>query len=517
MRPFFTTTNASLQFLASSLLSLKFVIVNTFPSQDNSVMQFNPRYNALNPKLYHLQQPSPLRGAKAGHFNEALADELQWSEEDKANWVEICSGQKTFAEFPPLAMVYAGHQFGQWAGQLGDGRGLLIGQILNTQGQTIDLHLKGAGSTPYSRMGDGRAVLRSVIREYLAGHALNALGVASSHAIGFTSSSQGVQRETLELGAMLLRTSDCHIRLGHFEWINQYAPELLAEFTQKCIEWHYPACLEAENPVLAFAQAVIERTAIMIAKWQLVGFAHGVMNTDNLNITGSTLDFGPYGFMERFRPNWINNHSDYQGRYTYQNQPSVGHWNLWTWLNNLIPLAEAEQKEQFKLDLAKCLEQFEAIFLEHYGQGLCQKMGLPHFHKDSLDCSFSFLRILQTEQLDYTQSFLRLQNQEYKALRDDCLDLRQFDGFIHQYHQIREHQDTVVLDQAMQQANPRYILRNHMAQKAIEQAERGDFSEVERLFQLLNQPYTRQLELETEQDTAPLPSDVPEISVSCSS
>ncbi len=199
-------------------------------------MQFNPRYNALNPKLYHLQQPNPLHGAKAGHFNEALADELQWSEEDKANWVEICSGQKTFAEFPTLAMVYAGHQFGQWAGQLGDGRGLLIGQILNTQGQTIDLHLKGAGSTPYSRMGDGRAVQRSVIREYLASHALNALGVASSHAIGFTSSSQGVQRETLELGAMLLRTSDCHIRLGHFEWINQYAPELLAEFTQKCIE-----------------------------------------------------------------------------------------------------------------------------------------------------------------------------------------------------------------------------------------------------------------------------------------
>ena len=144
-------------------------------------------------------------------------------------------------------------------------------------------------------------------------------------------------------------------------------------------------------------------------------------------------------------------------------------------------------------------------------------MGLPHFHKDSLDCSFSFLRILQTEQLDYTQSFLRLQNQEYKALRDDCLDLRQFDGFIHQYQQIREHQDTVALDQAMQQANPHYILRNHMAQKAIEQAERGDFSEVERLFQLLNQPYTRQLELETEQDTAPLPSDIPEVSVSCSS
>lgn len=480
-------------------------------------MQFNPLYPSLPSKLFHVQQPSPLRGAKAGHFNSALADELQWSEDDKNAWVEICSGQRTFPEFPSLAMVYAGHQFGQWAGQLGDGRGLLIAQILNTKGQTIDLHLKGAGPTPYSRMGDGRAVLRSVVREYLAGHALNALGVASSHAVGFTTSTQGVQREKLELGAMLLRTSECHIRLGHFEWINQYAPELLPEFTQKCIEWHYPECLETENPILSFAKKVVERTAIMIAKWQLVGFAHGVMNTDNLNITGSTLDFGPYGFMERFRPNWINNHSDYQGRYTYQNQPSIGHWNLWTWLNNLISLAEPEQKDKFKEELARCLEQFEPIFLEHYGQGLCQKMGLPHFHKDSLDCSFAFLRILQTEQLDYTQSFIRLQNKEYKTLRDDCLDIRQFDEFLSQYQSIREHQDTDELDANMQKANPIYILRNHMAQRAIEAAERDDFSEVDRLFKLLNHPYTRQPELEQPQDLGPLPSDVPDVAVSCSS
>ncbi|MCH2053622.1 YdiU family protein [Acinetobacter pittii] len=480
-------------------------------------MQFNPLYPSLPSKLFHVQQPSPLRGAKAGHFNSALADELQWSEDDKNTWVEICSGQRTFPEFPSLAMVYAGHQFGQWAGQLGDGRGLLIAQILNTKGQTIDLHLKGAGPTPYSRMGDGRAVLRSVVREYLAGHALNALGVASSHAVGFTTSTQGVQREKLELGAMLLRTSECHIRLGHFEWINQYAPELLSEFTQKCIEWHYPECLETENPILSFAKKVVERTAIMIAKWQLVGFAHGVMNTDNLNITGSTLDFGPYGFMERFRPNWINNHSDYQGRYTYQNQPSIGHWNLWTWLNNLIPLAEPEQKDKFKEELARCLEQFEPIFLEHYGQGLCQKMGLPHFHKDSLDCSFAFLRILQTEQLDYTQSFIRLQNKEYKALRDDCLDIRQFDEFLSQYESIREHQNIDELDANMQKANPVYILRNHMAQRAIEAAERDDFSEVDRLFKLLNHPYTKQPELEQPQDLGPLPSDVPDVAVSCSS
>lgn len=481
-------------------------------------MYFNSRYQTLPARLYHHQVPLPLKGAKAGHFNAALAEQLQWSDEDKAQWVEICSGQKVFAEFEPLAMVYAGHQFGQWAGQLGDGRGLLIAQILDQNQQTIDLHLKGAGATPYSRMGDGRAVLRSVIREYLAGHALNALGVASSNAVGFTSSMQGIQREKLEPGAMMLRTSDCHIRFGHFEWINQYQPDLLAEFTQKCIEWHYPECLQAEQPILSFATKVIQRTAVMIAKWQLVGFAHGVMNTDNLNITGSTLDFGPYGFMERFRPNWINNHSDYQGRYTYQQQPSIGHWNLWQWLNNLVPLCPTDyDKEQWKQDLAACLEHYEPTFLEHYKHGLNQKMGLPSFHKDSFDCAMVFLRILQSEQLDYTQSFIRLQNKDYEVMKDDCLDRRQFEAFLTQYENIREQQDIEELDAAMQLANPHYILRNHMAQKAIELAERDDFSEVDRLFKLLSQPYLKQPDLEQPEDLAPLPSDVPEVMVSCSS
>ena len=480
-------------------------------------MQFNSRYPSLDAKLYHEQMPAPLKGAKAGHFNEALADQLQWSDEEKAQWVEICSGQKTFPEFHPLAMVYAGHQFGQWAGQLGDGRGLLIAQVLDRQGQTIDLHLKGAGSTPYSRMGDGRAVLRSVIREYLAGHTLNSLGVPSSNSVGFTSSTQGVQRETLELGAMMLRTSDCHIRLGHFEWINQYQPDLLAEFTQNCISWHYPECLDSEQPILAFATKVIQNTAVMIAKWQLVGFAHGVMNTDNLNITGSTLDFGPYGFMERFRPNWINNHSDYNARYTYQNQPSIAHWNLWNWLNNLVPLAPLENKEQFKQDLVQCLEHFEPTFLEHYTHGLCQKLGLPTFHKDSFDCGMAFLNILQSEQLDYTDSFIRLQNKQYEEIKDDCLDRRQFESFLTQYESIREKQNIAELDAEMKQANPVYTLRNHMAQKAIELAERNDFSEVNRLFKLLSQPFTKQADLEQAEDLAPLPSDVPEVMVSCSS
>lgn len=480
-------------------------------------MQLNPRYPQLNAKFYREQMPAPLKGAKAGHFNEDLADELQWSAEERQNWVEICSGQRTITPFQPLAMAYAGHQFGHWAGALGDGRGLLIAQVLNKKQQTVDLHLKGAGQTPFSRMGDGRAVLRSVIREYLAGHALNALGIPSSNAVGFTSSLQGVQREKLEPGAMLLRSADSHIRLGHFEWINQYAPELLSDFTQHCISWHYPECLKAESPILAFAKAVIEKTAILVANWQLVGFAHGVMNTDNLNITGSTLDFGPYGFLERFRPNWINNHSDHQGRYTYEKQPSIAHWNLWVWLNQLVYLAPKETRDTFKAELSDTLSQFEITFLEKYQTGLACKMGLPTFHKESFDCSLNFLRILQQEKLDYTQSFIALQEKRYTDLRDDCINTDVFDEFLEHYHQIRENQDIEALQQSMQEHNPHYILRNHMAQDAIEAAERDDFSEVDRLFKLLANPFTKQPTFEKPSDLVPPATDAPEISISCSS
>lgn len=479
-------------------------------------MQFVLRYPTLNAQLYHQQHPSPLQGeAIASHFNQTLAHELLWTEQEQQQWLDFCSGHKTFDEFPSLAMVYAGHQFGHWAGQLGDGRGLLLAQIYNHQQQIIDLHLKGAGKTPFSRMGDGRAVLRSVIREYLAGHALNALGIASSNAIGFSTSHQRIQRESWERGAMLLRTADCHIRLGHFEWIAHYQPQLLAEFTHQCIAWHYPQCLQEELPILAFTRQVIQNTAKMIADWQLIGFIHGVMNTDNLNITGSTLDFGPFSFMEQFKPYHIYNHSDHQGRYVYQKQPSIAHWNLWVWLNSLITLAPHNMpKTQFQKLLLDNLECFESDFLNFYQQGLAKKMGLPDFHIESWDCAIQFLNILKAEQLDYSQSFIALQEQNFELLRNQCLDLRAFDNFKQQYDAIRRHQDTTQLNQIMQHVNPRYILRNHMAQTAIEAAEQLDFSEVHRLFELLKSPYQSQPHLEKSSDLQPAQKA---IALSCSS
>lgn len=484
-------------------------------------MKIDNRYARLDPRLFHQQPPKALSNPIAGHFNAALAEQLDWPWLDAADWIPILAGEVVPEGFEPLAMAYAGHQFGQWAGQLGDGRGLLLAQVIDRHGALQDLHLKGVGLTPYSRMGDGRAVLRSVIREYLAGHALTSLGIASTNALGFISSTTPVQRERVERGATLLRVADSHVRLGHFEWINRFAADALPAFTTAMIKTYYPECLKSDSPTVAFAEAVIKRTAKMIADWQLVGFAHGVMNTDNLNITGSTLDFGPYGFMERFEPTWINNHSDSEGRYVYQNQPSIAHWNLWVWLSQLLKMNAVDQGVT-KESLSAALATFEPEFLHHYTVGVSHKMGLGTDQPGVLELAARFLRLLEKNRLDYSNSFRLLSDDSasgWISLRLECLDIDEFDGFAAAYQALIAASGLTPEQRiaGMNAVNPVYVLRNHMAQSAIERAEAGDFSEVDRMFKLLAAPYTRQPERETPADCAPLPDDRPPVSVSCSS
>ena len=477
-------------------------------------LHLDNRYARLDPRLYHRQPPVALNNPVLVHLNTELADRLGFADTDDIgpnDWLALLSGQTVPEGFEPLAMAYAGHQFGHWAGQLGDGRGLLLAQVIDQNGQLTDLHLKGAGLTPYSRMGDGRAVLRSTIREYLAGHALNALGIKSSDGLGLVSSDTPIQRERLERGAMMIRVADSHVRLGHFEWINRFAPDVLKPFTDAMIDWYYPDCKQAESPYLAFAAAVVERTAKMIADWQLVGFAHGVMNTDNLSITGSTLDFGPYGFMERFVPDWINNHSDEQGRYSYQNQPSIAHWNLWVWMGQLLRL------DLKKDDLQAVLAEFEPAFLRHYGDGMAAKLGLPADHPHVFDVGMAFLQLLQAERLDYSNSF-RLLSGDWHSLIDECINRDAFSAFAQRYQIIIDDVgDSAERRAAMDAVNPVYVLRNHMAQTAIERAEAGDFAEVARLFELLKHPFTIQPDRQTAADLGPLPDDHAPVSVSCSS
>ena len=504
-------------------------------------MNMNNSYATLDPRLYHKQPPSPLSNPQPGHFNQQVAEQIGWADDAQlmAKWVDILAGNYVPEGFEPLAMAYAGHQFGQWAGQLGDGRGLLMTQVIDNQGQLTDLHLKGAGLTPYSRMGDGRAVIRSVVREYLAGHALNALGVRSSNALCFVTSDTPVRRETFERGAALLRTADCHIRFGHFEWVANFAPDLLLYFTRYVIKTYFPTAFDSQTPIADFLRQVVDKTAKTIADWQLFGFAHGVMNTDNLSITGATIDFGPYGFMERFNPLWINNHSDYQGRYVYQNQPSIGLWNLSRLITVFLrlngeKLTDAHLPEALTREgLTEILDSFGETFYHYYEQGLCQKFGLP---VSEANCNFAlaYLQIMQENKLDFTNSLRALvaiiaepsaesnlyphETQLLATLKQELAQqcssdvLAKLDDWITTYR-------SKLMPDALSQVithNPVYVLRNSMAQRAIEQAEGGDMREVDRLYRLLAEPY-QVSPLATANDTLPPHADAAEICVSCSS
>lgn len=505
-------------------------------------MELQNHYATLDPRLYHKQPPTPLTNPQAGHFNPIVAEQLGWSDDPQLmqNWVKILAGDIIPSGFEPLAMAYAGHQFGQWAGQLGDGRGLLLAQVIDKDGQLNDLHLKGAGLTPYSRMGDGRAVIRSVVREYLAGHALNSLGIRSSNALGFVVSDTPVRRETRERGAAMLRTADCHVRFGHFEWVANFAPDLLLYFTRNVIQTYFPDCMESDTPIQNFLQQVMDKTAKTIADWQLIGFAHGVMNTDNLSITGATIDFGPYGFMERFNPMWINNHSDYNGRYVYQNQPSIGLWNLSRLVTLFLRLNGEKLTDKHpsetldKENLTAILDSFGETFYNYYKEGVCQKFGLP-ISEENCDFALQYIEIMQLNKLDFTNSLRALvaivaeaQGKDLEpfshevgllttlkqALSTACDDtqLQTFEAWVSDYQ-------NRLTDASLEQVtthNPVYILRNSMAQRAIERAEQNDMSEVERLFNLLAHPYQVNA-LAQPTDTLPPSAGEPEICVSCSS
>jgi uncharacterized protein YdiU (UPF0061 family) len=280
---------------------------------------------------------------------------------DNPAWLQVLSGNAVLAGTQSLASVYSGHQFGVWAGQLGDGRALLLGQTEAGQ----EIQLKGAGRTPYSRMGDGRAVLRSSIREFLCSEAMHGLGIATTRALCLTGSPSAVLREEVETAAVVTRTAESFLRFGHFEHFSHGGRhDLLGQLADHVIERHYPDCQQAPNPYAALLEAVSRRTASLLAQWQAVGFCHGVMNTDNMSILGLTLDYGPFQFLDAFDPDHICNHSDSGGRYAFKRQPGVAHWNLLCLGQALMPLIKSEDaalqalqayKGQFEADLTQAL------------------------------------------------------------------------------------------------------------------------------------------------------------------
>lgn len=476
---------------------------------------FADRFGELGEQFSSRQNPAPLPAPHliaVSHSTMALCGIDARAIDDPA-FTELFSGNRLPATGQPRAAVYSGHQFGVWAGQLGDGRAILLGEL-----NGYEVQLKGAGQTPYSRMADGRAVLRSSIREFLCSEAMHGLGIPTTRALCLTGSSLHVMREQPESTAVVTRVAPSFIRFGSFEhWYyrdDQQALQRLADFV---IDRYFPALRDAANPYAALLTEVTRRTATLMAQWQTVGFMHGVMNTDNMSILGLTLDYGPFGFMEAFDPRHICNHSDDRGRYAYDMQPQIGEWNCRALGQALLPLVGSVD------DTLAALADYQSVFQSAMAKQWQAKLGLRTTQPDDEQLVTDMLRMMAINGLDFTVFFRRLgalrasDDSMDHLIADLCMDRQGFLDWVAAYRQrlLHERSDDGTRRAAMDAANPKYVLRNYLAQVAIDAAQRGDFSEIDRLVHILATPFAEQPEHDA---YANLPPDWGRhLSVSCSS
>ncbi|MGO4377877.1 YdiU family protein [Pseudoduganella sp. RAF19] len=476
-------------------------------------------FASLPPAFYTRLMPTPLPAPYVVAVSPAAARLVGLNPEAMKDDDTIATliGNRVPDRSMPLSAVYSGHQFGVWAGQLGDGRAILLGDVATAQGP-MELQLKGAGLTPYSRMGDGRAVLRSSIREFLCSEAMQALGIPTTRALSVAGSDQGVVRETIETSAVVIRMAPTFVRFGSFEhWFYRNKKDELKQLADYVIDRFYPELREQANPYAAFLEEVTRRTARMIAQWQAVGFMHGVMNTDNMSILGQTLDYGPFGFMEAFDAQHICNHTDEHGRYSYANQPQIGHWNCYALGQALLPLIGEVEQAQAALDV------YQPEFAVAIDKLLHAKLGLKSFHEGDRELLDGLFGIMQSSHVDFTNFFRRLSGLKSDStagdepLRDLFIDRGAFDAWANEYRNRlqAESSDDAERKLAMDAVNPKYVLRNYLAQVAIEKAQNKDFSEIARLLSVLERPFDEQPENE---HYAALPPDwASHLEVSCSS
>lgn len=451
-------------------------------------------FAALDPTFFTPLQPTPLPEPYWVGTSDAVGRMLalpdHWLQSDVA--LQALTGNQALKGTRPLASVYSGHQFGQWAGQLGDGRAILLGELSLPDGSGWELQLKGAGLTPYSRMGDGRAVLRSSIREFLCSEAMAGLDIATTRALSVTGSDAPVRRETMETAAVVARVAPSFLRFGHFEHFS-YRDEhtLLRQLADYTIDRHYPDCREAAdfdgNPYAALLHAVSERTAVLLAQWQAIGFCHGVMNTDNMSMLGLTIDYGPFQFLDAFDPGHICNHSDTQGRYAFNRQPNIAYWNLFCLGQALLPLIGEQERT------LKALESYKTVFPAALQQRMAAKLGLTDLLDTDLALIESILERLAAGRVDYTIFWRRLSHwvasDDVQPVRDLFLDRDAFDLWLHRYEERIAQQDRAAAGHAMLRTNPKFVLRNHLGEQAIRSARNKDFTELARLQRLLDDPF----------------------------
>ena len=474
--------------------------------QELESFKFSNPFADLPEDFFHKQNWTPFDNPKLIHFNEELAELLGFPKGLNAeDLVPYINGNKAFKHSAPLSMAYAGHQFGSWVPQLGDGRGILLGQIQTKDG-LMDLHIKGAGKTPYSRFGDGRAVLRSTIREYLCGEAMHHLGIPSSRSLIMIGSDEPVFRETTEFGAMMVRVAKTHIRFGHFEYLmHNKKSEFIPILLDHVIESYFPDLKESKDSYTDLFEKIVFSTAGLIAKWQAFGFAHGVMNTDNMSILGETFDFGPFGFLDEYNPGFICNHSDHSGRYAFNNQPSIGLWNCHALAAALKDHIEIERTKEI-------INSYERFFYDELTAIFRRKLGLTIEKSDDLKLIEAFLSWMQKNKKDYTNTF-RGFTKDPDSLFEDAEGKAWYE----------EYQRRLSLEQIspekrgkmMSLANPKFVLRNYLAQEAIQDAEKSDFTRLIKLLEVLKNPYAENPEFD---DFAKAPPEWgKKLEISCSS
>ena len=457
---------------------------------------FDNIYSSLPQQFYSRHQPEPLSGQHLIHFNEEAAKyiHLDPAQGARPDFLDMLTAPGQWPGTHPIAMCYAGHQFGQFVPRLGDGRALLLGQVRTACNHRWDLHLKGSGLTLYSRQGDGKAVLRSSIREYLASAALHGLGIPTTQALMLSGSSEEVYRETIETGAMILRMAPSHIRFGTFEYYYyQQRFDDLAVLGQFVVDHYFEELKHQPEPYIRLLETVVDNTARLIAQWQSVGFCHGVMNSDNMSIHGMTIDYGPFGFMDTYRSGHVCNHSDHLGRYAFDRQPGIGLFNLRCFAQALLPLLD-EVPEQAVEKATEVLKTYEPAFNRYYLDRKREKLGLKKRQGGDEALYDELLELMEAGNADFTNTF-RWLSEPHPLGENLPGPLGRSPGSENWFSRYaarleREKADPVVRSQRMKAVNPKYVLRNYMAEVAIRAArDDQDFDEIDRIMNLLRHPF----------------------------
>ncbi|MDQ0253511.1 uncharacterized protein YdiU (UPF0061 family) [Evansella vedderi] len=449
-------------------------------------------YGRLPKTFFSTINPTQVRSPELIIFNDTLAsflglkaDALKGEEDGTA----VFAGNQIPEGAEPLAQAYAGHQFGHFT-MLGDGRAILLGEQMTPQGERMDIQLKGSGRTPYSRGGDGRAALGPMLREYIISEAMHALGIPTTRSLAVVTTGEPVYRETELPGAILTRVAASHLRVGTFEYAARFGTdEELRELADYAIKRHFSDAEEDENPYLSLLNAVIKRQAELISKWQLVGFIHGVMNTDNVTISGETIDYGPCAFMNTYDPATVFSSIDRQGRYAYGNQPGIGGWNLARFAETLLPLLHEDEDQA--LEMAQdAISNYSKLFKSNWIGGMRAKLGIFNEEQGDEALIEALLGLMQKHSADFTNTFRNLTLGELSEM--ELFEAEEFKQWHKQWLErlARQDQSKDTSIELMQSKNPAVIPRNHRVEEALEAAvEQEDFSVMEQLLDVLSNPY----------------------------